>query len=51
MIRRRPRATRLFFGDGVRIFTIDPGKLAIYDQDDDRAWIAAERPVDLHDWR
>lgn len=50
-IARRPRATRLFLGADVRVFTVAPDKLAIYDFDNDDAWLSAEQPVDLHNWR
>ena len=45
-----PSAVRTIDGD-VRVYTVAPTKLAFYDADNDSAWLAAERPADLHDWR
>lgn len=46
-----PSAARTFDADDVRVFVVAPTKLAMYDSDNDSAWLAADQPTDLRDWR
>jgi len=46
-----PSAARTFDADDVRVFVVAPTKLAMYERDNDSAWLAADRPANLRDWR
>jgi len=48
--RRRGRSTRLLLTEELNIWTVEPGKLALYDAANNDAWIAAENPANLRKW-
>ena len=48
---RRGRANYLIETPTVRVWAVAPGRLALYARQNENAWIAAEHPVDLTDYR